>query len=169
MEPTLCSSHHQDEKELVIGIDPGNSGAVVFITLDGRNVFFEKLKDKTEKDVFDIIHSFAHSAAFCVIEGVHSMPKDSAKAAWAFSASYHGLRMALVACKVPFDKVSPQKWKKHFDCIIKDKEATKTQKKNITKAKAQALFPHVKITHANADALLIAEYTRRNFTHSIKE
>jgi hypothetical protein len=33
--------------------------------------------------------------------------------------------------------------------------------KNITKRKAQELFPEIKITHAIADSLLIAEYGRR--------
>jgi hypothetical protein len=33
--------------------------------------------------------------------------------------------------------------------------------KNISKRRAQELFPSLKITHAVADALLIAEYGRR--------
>ena len=33
--------------------------------------------------------------------------------------------------------------------------------KNVTKSRAQELFPELKITHAIADALLIAEYGRR--------
>jgi hypothetical protein len=33
--------------------------------------------------------------------------------------------------------------------------------KKITKAAAQRLFPRMKVTHKNADALLIAEYGRR--------
>jgi hypothetical protein len=33
--------------------------------------------------------------------------------------------------------------------------------KNVTKRRAQQLFPQLKVTHAIADALLIAEYGRR--------
>jgi hypothetical protein len=33
--------------------------------------------------------------------------------------------------------------------------------KNVSKAAAQRLWPKLKITHANADALLIAEYGRQ--------
>jgi len=32
--------------------------------------------------------------------------------------------------------------------------------KNVTKAKAQEQFPNIKVTHATADALLIALYGR---------
>ena len=42
------------------------------------------------------------------------------------------------------------------------KGETPAQKKNRHKALAEELFPEVKrVTHANADALLIAEYGRR--------
>jgi hypothetical protein len=33
--------------------------------------------------------------------------------------------------------------------------------KNVSKRRAQELFPQLKVTHATADALLIAEYGRR--------
>jgi hypothetical protein len=33
--------------------------------------------------------------------------------------------------------------------------------KNVSKRKAQELFPQLKITHATADALLLAEFGRR--------
>jgi hypothetical protein len=39
--------------------------------------------------------------------------------------------------------------------------------KNVTKAKAQQLFTQLKITHATADALLIAEFARRSRTEKV--
>jgi hypothetical protein len=56
----------------------------------------------------------------------------------------------------PFEEVSPQKWQKAMGCMTKGD-------KNVSKAKAQQLFPQLKITHAIADALLIAEYARRTY------
>ena len=34
--------------------------------------------------------------------------------------------------------------------------------KNVTKRKAQSLFPWVKVTHAIADSMLLAEYCRQH-------
>jgi hypothetical protein len=68
--------------------------------------------------------------------------------------------MALIASGVPFEAVTPGKWQKEFGLLAKKGE-TKTAKKNRHKARAQELFPDLKITHATADALLIAEYGRR--------
>jgi hypothetical protein len=42
-----------------------------------------------------------------------------------------------------------------------------TVKKNKHKAKAAQLFPRVKITHSNADALLIAEHARRQYVKGV--
>jgi hypothetical protein len=36
--------------------------------------------------------------------------------------------------------------------------------KNVSKSRAQELFPSIKVTHAIADALLIAEHNRRTAT-----
>jgi hypothetical protein len=46
------------------------------------------------------------------------------------------------------------------------KGETRTAKKNRHKDLAQRLFPKVKVTHAIADALLLAEWLRRREGHS---
>jgi hypothetical protein len=42
-------------------------------------------------------------------------------------------------------------WQKALGCLTKGD-------KNITKRKAQEMFPGIKVTHATADSLLIAHY-----------
>jgi hypothetical protein len=74
--------------------------------------------------------------------------------AFTFGRGYGGLLMALTALEIPFVDVSPQKWQGAIGCMTKGD-------KNVSKAKAQAMFPTIKITHAIADALLIAEWCRR--------
>jgi len=60
----------------------------------------------------------------------------------------------LVAARIRFELARPQKWQTALDCRTGGD-------KNISKARAQALFPGVKVIHANADALLLAEFARR--------
>ena len=62
--------------------------------------------------------------------------------------------MALCAATIPYEEVTPQKWQKALGCRTGGD-------KNVSKARAQALFPLQNITHAIADALLLAEYCRR--------
>ena len=76
------------------------------------------------------------------------------KSAFTFGQGLGRLEMALTAAGIPFERDRPQAWQKEMKCMSGGD-------KNITKRRAQELFPSLKITHANADALLIAEYGRR--------
>jgi hypothetical protein len=62
--------------------------------------------------------------------------------------------MALTAAGIPFERVRPQVWQKAMSCMTGGD-------KNVSKRKAQELFPAIKCTHATSDALLIAEFGRR--------
>ena len=73
---------------------------------------------------------------------------------FSFGRGYGNLEMALTAAGIPFERVRPQVWQKALGCMTKGD-------KNVSKRKAQELFPQLKITHATADALLLAEFGRR--------
>ena len=94
-----------------------------------------------------------------MVEKVHAMPLDSSKAAFSFGENFGMIQLALAALEIPHDWVTPQTWQKEMN--LNGKYATKVIRKNAHKAAAQRLYPDIKITHANADALLIAEYGRR--------
>ncbi len=141
-----------------LGIDPGKSGGVAVVG-DG---FAEAAKlAATERDTWDQIRMAAGSCEFAYIEKVHAFPGQGVSSTFKFGQSYGFLRACLIGAGIPFEAVTPQKWQRSLSCLTKGD-------KNITKAKAQELFPFfrtfaggLKITHATADALLIAEYGRR--------
>jgi Holliday junction resolvasome RuvABC endonuclease subunit len=143
----------------IIGIDPGKNGGIAWIA-DGK-ACVEKTPD-TLKDLWEIIQSITHGLRCegellsfkAYIEAVSSSPQMGVVSAFSFGQGYGNLEMALTAAGIPFERVRPLQWQKTLGCMSKGD-------KNVTKAKAQALFPHLKITHATADALLIAEYGRR--------
>lgn len=120
------------------------------------DVFALKMPD-TERDVWGrIVDGGVRSerTVFAVIERVHSMPKQGVASSFKFGRSYGFLRGCLIASGIPFEEVTPQVWQKALGCLSRGD-------KNVTKARAQQLFPSLKITHATADALLLAEYARR--------
>jgi hypothetical protein len=89
------------------------------------------------------------------LEQVHSSPQMGVKSAFTFGNGFGHLEMALTAAGIPFERVRPQVWQKAMGCMTKGD-------KNVSKRKAQELFPSLKVNHYIADALLIAEYGRRN-------
>ena len=109
---------------------------------------------ETEKEVYDAIASIWTDVEFAYIEQVASRPGQGVASMFKFGMGYGGLRMALLAANIPFRDVQPQAWQRALGCLTGGD-------KNVSKAMAQQLFPAVKITHAIADALLIAEWLRR--------
>ena len=138
-----------------IGIDPGQSGGIAILA-DGKEPWACKMPE-TERDIYDTIlglRSWSDRTAKAALESVHSMPGQGVASSFKFGRGYGGLRMALIASGIPFLDVTPQMWQKAIGCLTGGD-------KNVSKAKAQQLFPALKISHATADALLIAEWLRR--------
>jgi crossover junction endodeoxyribonuclease RuvC len=143
--------------QITIGIDPGANGAIAWIDERGKSCV-EKMPD-TLQDLWELIcdiTNFPRSAIDgrkykAYIEQVSSSPQMGVVSSFSFGRGYGNLEMALTAAGIPFERVRPQVWQKAMGCMTKGD-------KNISKAKAQELFPDKKVIHATADALLIALY-----------
>ena len=145
-----------------IGIDPGKSGGIAMI-YNGDAWAWKMPKQITE--VHKILGDITYAArAFCLLEFVHAMPGQGVTSMFSFGENYGMLQGVLTADYIDFELVTPQKWQKEFELISPG--LTKTEKKNKNKQAAIKLYPthrgpKGKITHATADAILIAEYARR--------
>lgn len=137
-----------------VGIDPGVSGAVAFLPRKG-NPWFVCNKDSLRDLAKEVVTVSQDNVLVAMIEIVHSSPQMGVKSAFTFGQSYGRLEAVFIALGIVIERVRPAAWQKAMQCLTKGD-------KNITKRKAQELFPNTKITHATADALLIAEYSRRN-------
>ncbi len=141
-----------------IGVDIGKSGGLVALNLEG--VVIECIK--TPESPIDVFKFFErHSdAKFCVIEKVHAMPGQGVTSMFSFGKTAGHIEMALLGNRIPFEEIHPTKWQKFFS--LGTSNSNKTEWKNKLKNFAIKLFPKEKVTLYNADALLIAEYCRRN-------
>lgn len=137
---------------LFIGIDPGACGGIAF--KGDRNIEAFSFERMTERDIMDIIvEKTLNVNAFCYLERSQPLPAKMRGGISSFKLghSYGFLRGILTGLKIPYDTVTPQVWQKSLGCLTRGN-------KNVSKAAAQRLFPGVKVTHGNADALLIAYY-----------
>ena len=141
-------------KTISIGIDPGINGGIAFIPTSGEP-WAHKMPE-TDRDLIDLLRdSIRDMEARAVIELVHYSPQMGVKSAFTFGEGYGRLQMVLTAMGIPYERVRPAIWQKAMGCLTKGD-------KNVSKRRAQELFPALKVTHATADALLIAEYARRD-------
>ena len=153
-----------------IGIDPGSKGAISIIHEDGT--LFENHdipKVGNEYDLRKINQIIAeHSIDYACIEHQQVFGKEGIKTAFTIGMGYGILLMALEANNIPYTETRPQKWKKAFGLLQKDKA--------VSVRLAQKLFPtgvfvgpRGGIYDGRAESALIAEYGRRERLQIIPE
>lgn len=151
------------DKTFYLGIDPGQSGGLAIVDEHGAVIDTTPMP-VTEHEVAEYLREFGPRIRMAFIEAVHSMPKQGVASSFKFGMSYGSLLMGLAAFQIAFTRVSPMAWQKRMVGLSRGRKGPtdgKTEKKNSTKARALELFPGRKITHAIADALLLAEDCRR--------
>jgi hypothetical protein len=144
------------DRQFSMGVDPGYSGAIAVLCGEGNVVSIIRLDD-TEHDVATQVAMWSRYIKMAYLEQVSAMPRQGVSSTFKFGTSYGFCRALLVCHAIPFTTVTPSKWQGDMKCRSKGD-------KNVTKAAAQCLFPGQKVTHRNADALLIAEYGRRKWS-----
>jgi len=152
---------------IIFGIDPGVSGAISVLEnkkvidvfdmptmIDGKknkrqvngsqvtNIIKEKLNDDKEIIV--------------VVEHVNAMPGQGVTSMFNFGQSFGVIKVICSALSLPIYFVRPTKWKKHFNLIKTNKDASRT--------KVIQTYPEIssklskKKDSNKADAILIARY-----------
>ena len=161
-----------------IGIDPGKNGFISVIGESGTIVYFSIPLINTEVDLYElngILRPFGMTDnVHCVIEDVHAIFGSAAKATFNFGWIVGVLEAMLVAHNIPYTKVKPKEWQKEMwqGIPLQKKPNGRTDTKAMSLLAAKRLFPNedltatersVKPCHDKIDALLLAEYCRRNF------
>ena len=152
---------------IIIGIDPGVSGAICILT-DGKiteiyemPTMIDGKKNKKQvngAEVTNIINKelVSEKDVNVVIEHVSAMPGQGVTSMFNFGQSFGVLKGICAALKLPVHFIRPVKWKKHFNLINTEKDASRT--------KVIEVFPYIsskisKKKDANkADAILIARF-----------
>lgn len=140
----------------ILGIDPGISGAVAFyFPNENRVSVYDTPVAGNQVDGAGLAHlisKYAPDAA--MIEAVHSMPGQGVSSTFKFGMAY-GIAIGTVAASmIPYQLVSPQRWKKHFRL---------TADKDESRALAIRLWPENqgfsrKKDNGRAEAALLARF-----------
>lgn len=167
----------------IIGIDPGINGAIAAISKNDSETHVNVYEmPETERDIHDLFQSLVKQGyKTALIEKVASMPGNAARSMFTFGRGYGAVRMAMICNGIVFEEVLPRAWQETLGIVPRkkvpksEKTVSKDQKrklaalsslykkehKNQLKAKAQQLFPYVRVSLQNADALLICEHAHR--------
>jgi crossover junction endodeoxyribonuclease RuvC len=154
---------------LIIGIDPGISGSICFFQ-DGKIIDVVEMPTMTEgkknkkqvngsqifNEISDRIKKLDKKDIKVIIEQVSAMPGQGVTSMFNFGQSFGILKGICSAMQLPMYFVRPAKWKKYFNLINSEKDASRT--------KAIEIFPYFsghlskKKDCNKADAILIASF-----------
>ena len=144
---------------IYIGVDPGKNGGIAIIDSDGV-ISFPFSEERLLIELDGIAQEYE---CICNLEHVHAMPKQGVSSTFNFGMNFGFIQGVLKAYGIPYELVTPQKWKKEFSC---------TSDKNTSIEVCKRLFPNVNLKATDrckkdhdgmAEALLIAEYGRRHY------
>lgn len=148
--------------KIVISCDPGTNGGIA--VFDGIRMEAYRMPE-TYPDIYESLKEIrdtyiADNDIVAYMENVgHGMPGQSSKATATFARHNGHLEMAFYALGIRTEMVTPQKWMKSYsNSVGSSKGMEKNDWKNKLKGEAQRLFPSMKITLWNADAVLLANY-----------
>ena len=154
---------------LIIGIDPGISGSICFFE-NGKIIDVVEMPTMTEgkknkkqvngsqifNEISERVKKIDKNEIKVVIEQVSAMPGQGVTSMFNFGQSYGILKGICSAMQLPMYFVRPAKWKKYFNLINSEKDASRT--------KAIEIFPYFstqlsrKKDSNKADAILIASF-----------
>tara|TARA_B100000287_G_scaffold358753_1_gene350551 strand:- start:401 stop:895 length:495 start_codon:yes stop_codon:yes gene_type:complete len=154
---------------LIIGIDPGISGSICFFEngkvidlvempsmADGKKNKKQVNGSQVYNEISSRIKKINKGDIKVVIEQVSAMPGQGVTSMFNFGQSFGVLKGICSAMQLSVHFVRPAKWKKYFNLINSEKDASRT--------KAIEIFPYIssqlsrKKDANKADAILLASY-----------
>ena len=154
---------------LIIGIDPGISGSICFFE-DGKITDVIEMPTMTEgkknkkqvngsqiyNEILKRTNKFQKKDIRVIVEQVSAMPGQGVTSMFNFGQSFGILKGICSAMQLPIYFVRPAKWKKYFNLINSQKDASRTR--------AIEIFPYFstqlskKKDSNKADAILISSF-----------
>ena len=154
---------------IIIGIDPGLSGAIAILRdkkilgLFDVPVMSEGEKNKRQinsAQLVKILKEFTNDKkdeeVVVVVEQVNAMPGQGVTSMFNFGQTFGAIKGVCAALELPIFLVRPSKWKKHFELINSSKDASRT--------KTIEMYPSISNQLARkkdvnkSDAILIARF-----------
>ena len=162
---------------LIIGIDPGISGAICFfdngqvkeiinmpVMADGKKNKRQINGPQVYNEILKRINNYPKKDIIVVIEQVSAMPGQGVTSMFNFGQSFGVLKGICSPMQLPMFFIRPAKWKKYFGLIKTEKDASRT--------KVIEIFPYIssklsrKKDSNKADAVLIASFFYNSFNKS---
>ncbi len=152
---------------LVIGIDPGLSGAIAILedkkvlNILDMPVMAEGKKNKRQINSAQLVNIikkniYKTDEISVVVEQVNAMPGQGVTSMFNFGQTFGAIKGVCAALELPIFFIRPSKWKKHFELINSSKDASRTKAIEMYPSLSDKLSKKKDVN--KSDAILIARY-----------
>lgn len=149
-------------KTLFIGIDPGKKGGIACIDTQSGICYTVPYHDKWLIDMCrDESSGGKTEHIVCCLEKVGAMPGQGVVSMFSFGQSVGYIKGVLESFRIPYQEITPQKWKREFG-LNSEKAASAKVCSRLFPDVSLLATPRCKKPHDGmTEALLMAEYARR--------
>ena len=150
-----------------IGIDPGASGAIAMIPEEGDIEIYPLENGNIRR----LCRDWSWDDCICCLEKVGARPGQGVSSMFTFGRGVGYITGVLESHYIPYQEITPVKWKSEFGCNLGRDSSTK-ERKEADIAVCKKLYPNVSLRRTErcrsdddgyADALLMATYAKRKF------
>ena len=152
---------------ILIGIDPGLSGAIAILedkkvlNLHEMPVMAEGKKNKKQLNsaqLVNLIKEYANDSdeVAVIVEQVNAMPGQGVTSMFNFGQTFGAIKGICAALKLTIFFVRPSKWKKHFELINSSKDSSRTKTIEMYPTLSNQLSKKKDVN--KSDAILIARF-----------
>ena len=152
---------------IVVGIDPGLSGAIAILennkvlNIFDMPVMAEGKKNKRQLNSAQLVNIIKDSTKpnaekTVVVEQVNAMPGQGVTSMFNFGQTFGAIKGVCAALELPIFFVRPSKWKKHFELINSSKDSSRTKVIEMYPSLSSQLAKKKDVN--KSDAILIARF-----------
>jgi crossover junction endodeoxyribonuclease RuvC len=152
---------------IVVGIDPGLSGAIAILennkvlNIFDMPVMAEGKKNKRQLNSAQLVSIIKNgtkpeSEIAVVVEQVNAMPGQGVTSMFNFGQTFGAIKGVCAALELPIFFVRPSKWKKHFELINSSKDSSRTKVIEMYPSLSSQLAKKKDVN--KSDAILIARF-----------
>ena len=152
---------------IVVGIDPGLSGAIAILennkvlNIFDMPVMAEGKKNKRQLNSAQLVSIIKdctkpESEIAVVVEQVNAMPGQGVTSMFNFGQTFGAIKGVCAALELPIFFVRPSKWKKHFELINSSKDSSRTKVIEMYPSLSSQLAKKKDVN--KSDAILIARF-----------
>lgn len=148
-------------KTLFIGIDPGKKGGIAYIDTQDNVSITIPYSDTALIDLCRVASNDWNNEIVCCLEKVGAMPGQGVVSMFNFGQSVGYIKGVLESHRIPYQEITPQKWKREFGLTSDKAASAEVCRKLFPDIDLQATPRSKKPHDGMAEALLMAEYARR--------